>query len=69
MQSLTSDPGFAKAHVSRQPLLAAVHFADLDYEVRVVHLSCNIVRRILLARPSYDLNTQLDLVCVTAIDK
>ncbi|CAL5089131.1 unnamed protein product [Urochloa decumbens] len=63
-RSLTSDPGFATAHASRHPLLAGVR----DREVRVVDLlSGDTVRRMApAARPRYGMNSQLDLVCISA---
>nr|TKW30996.1 hypothetical protein SEVIR_2G076300v2 [Setaria viridis] len=67
-RSLTSDPGFARAHASRHPLLAGVHIAcRTDDEIRVVDLfSGDIVRRIVpTVHPRYGMNSQLDLVCVS----
>ncbi|KAF8735765.1 hypothetical protein HU200_014442 [Digitaria exilis] len=66
-RSLTSDPGFAKAHASRHPIVACIHDDDgHDLEVRFLDLSSNIViKRIPLQYRSYNLSVQLDLVCVT----
>ncbi|XP_072147876.1 uncharacterized protein [Setaria viridis] len=64
-RSLTSDPVFARAHASRHPLLASIHIGRLSHEVRVVDLSGSIVKRVPVTRPSYALNTQLDMVCVS----
>jgi hypothetical protein len=69
-RTLTSDPGFARAHASRHPLLAGVHISrDDDREIRVVDLfSGDIVRRITpVARPRYGMNSQLHMVCVSAM--
>ncbi|CAL5079002.1 unnamed protein product [Urochloa decumbens] len=64
-RSLTSDPVFTQAHSSRHPLLAEVS----DHEVRVVDLlSGDTVRRMApAARPRYGMNSQLDVVCVSAM--
>ncbi|CAN6222620.1 unnamed protein product [Urochloa humidicola] len=63
-RSLSSDRTFATAHASRHPLLAGTS----DNEVRVVDLfSGDIIRRIVpVARPRYGMNSQLDLICVSA---
>ncbi|RCV09971.1 hypothetical protein SETIT_2G073700v2 [Setaria italica] len=69
-QSLTSDPGFTRAHASRHPLLAGVHIAcRTGDEIRIVDLfSGDIVRRIVpTVQPRYGMNAQLDLVCVSAM--
>nr|TKW30997.1 hypothetical protein SEVIR_2G076400v2 [Setaria viridis] len=69
-QSLTSDPGFTRAHASRHPLLAGVHIAcRTGDEIRVVDLfSGDIVRRIVpTVQPRYGMNSQLDLVCISAM--
>ncbi|CAL4981608.1 unnamed protein product [Urochloa decumbens] len=66
-RSLTSDPGFAKAHASRHPLVVCIH-GDEDSracELRIVELSGKVIKRVLLEHWSYDISIQLDLICVT----
>ncbi|OEL15303.1 hypothetical protein BAE44_0023677, partial [Dichanthelium oligosanthes] len=65
-RSLTSDPDFAKAHTFRHPLVAGISLKRRRREVHIIDLSGNVVRRLPIARSVYDLNTHLDLICVSA---
>jgi hypothetical protein len=62
-------PGFARAHASRHlPLVAGIWKST---EVHLLDLTrCNnIVRRLLVPQPVYDLSTaQLGLLCISPID-
>ncbi|KAL6638939.1 hypothetical protein ACP70R_022669 [Stipagrostis hirtigluma subsp. patula] len=67
-RSLTSDPIFAKAHSSRNPLVVGLHAdAGRRREIRFVDLSGNIVKRISTGQDwdGHGLSSHHDLLCVS----
>jgi hypothetical protein len=68
-RSLTSDPGFARAHASRHPPLVAGMWKSTEVHLLDLTRGNNIVRLLHVPQPVYDLSTaQLGLLCVSPID-
>ncbi|TVU48887.1 hypothetical protein EJB05_00169, partial [Eragrostis curvula] len=63
--SLTSDPHFARAHLSRHPQVVALH--DNRDEIHVVDLNSggNVLKRVRLVQKGLTLSSQHDALCVS----
>ncbi|TVU48895.1 hypothetical protein EJB05_00177, partial [Eragrostis curvula] len=66
-RSLTSDPHFARAHLSRHPQVVALH--DNRHVVHVVDLISGgkVLKRVHLVQKSLGLSTQHDALCVSQV--